>query len=169
VAALREAGHDVYDFKDSEGFHWSEVDPEWKDWPSDITKYLEGLNHQAALRGYNRDMTALKEADICVYVMPCGVSASLEAGWAVGARKPVFVYVPALREPDLMVKMADIITQDLGEIVSAVAGRERCLRLANDNSGDRCSVERRHHGPETWIGSRHEFDGPTERKKRYGT
>lgn len=116
VAALREDGHDVYDFKDSEGFHWTEVDGGWQDWPSDISKYLKGLQHPCAERGFNRDMTALHESDVCVYVMPCGVSASLEAGWACGAGKPVIVYVPGLREPDLMVKMADLITTDLSKV-----------------------------------------------------
>jgi hypothetical protein len=29
VAALRAAGHEVYDFKDSEGFNWREVDPDF--------------------------------------------------------------------------------------------------------------------------------------------
>ena len=70
VAALREDGHDVYDFKDAEGFHWSEVDNDWQDWPSDISKYLKGLQHPCAERGFNRDMTALQESDACVYVMP---------------------------------------------------------------------------------------------------
>jgi hypothetical protein len=113
VAALREDGHEVYDFKDSDGFHWSEVDPTWLEWPEQIPKYLNGLNHPCAERGFNRDMSALRECDVCVYVMPCGVSASLEAGWACGAGKIVIVYVPGLREPDLMVKMADLITSDL--------------------------------------------------------
>lgn len=111
VAALREDGHEVYDFKDSEGFHWTEVDKDWQSWPSDIPKYLKGLNHTCAERGFNRDMTALRNCDVCVYVMPCGVSASLEAGWAIGAGKPTVVYVPGLREPDLMVKMASLITE----------------------------------------------------------
>src|ERR1700761_2417486 len=105
VAALRAEGHEVYDFKDSEGFHWTEVDPNWKEWPSDIPRYLEGLQNPCAVRGFTRDMSALQGCDVCVYVMPCGVSASWEAGWAVGAGKPVIVYVPGLREPDLMVKM----------------------------------------------------------------
>jgi hypothetical protein len=113
VAALREDGHTVYDFMDSDGFHWSEVDPAWLDWPSDVPKYLAGLDHPCAERGFNRDMGALKACDACVYVMPCGVSASLEAGWACGAGKLVIVYVPGLREPDLMVKMAHLITDDL--------------------------------------------------------
>lgn len=123
VAALRADGHTVYDFKDSEGFHWTEVDGGWQSWPSDIPKYLAGLNHPCAERGFSRDMSALKGCDICVYVMPCGVSASLEAGWAKGAGKPLFVYVPGLREPDLMVKMADLVTDDLAKIREAASQR----------------------------------------------
>jgi hypothetical protein len=122
VAALRNDGHEVYDFKDSEGFHWSEVDPAWQDWTSDIPKYLAGLLHPCALRGFGRDMQALKSCDLCVYVMPCGVSASLEAGWACGAGKPLVVYVPGLREPDLMVKMANVVTDDLESVRAYARG-----------------------------------------------
>lgn len=111
VTALRQDGHKVYDFKDSEGFHWTEVSLNYKDWlPVD---YLRGLQHECAERGFYRDMVALQNCDACVYVMPCGVSASLEAGWACGAGKRVFVYVPELREADLMVKMAELVTDDL--------------------------------------------------------
>ena len=120
VAALRQEGHTVYDFMHSEGFHWSEVDPKWLEWSEDIPKYLSGLEHPCSQRGFNRDMTALKECDVCVYVMPCGVSASLEAGWACGAGKPLIVYVPGLREPDLMVKMADKITDSLWEVCRTI-------------------------------------------------
>jgi hypothetical protein len=116
VRALRADGHLVYDFKDADGFHWTEVDEKWQEWPSEIPKYLEGLNHPCAVRGFNRDMSALTNCDVCVYVMPCGVSASFEAGWAVGAGKKVYVYVPGLREPDLMVKMANGITDSLDVI-----------------------------------------------------
>ena len=122
VAALRADGHEVYDFKDSEGFHWTEVDGGWKDWPSDIPKYLAGLNHPCALRGFNRDMSHLRDCDACVYVMPCGVSASLEAGWACGAGKPTVVYVPGLREPDLMVKMANLVTDNLESVRAYLRG-----------------------------------------------
>lgn len=116
VAALREDGHDIYDFTDSDGFHWSEVDPAWLKWPEEISEYLSGLSHPCAERGFERDMMALRECDVCVYVMPCGVSASLEAGWACGAGKLVIVYVPGLREPDLKVKMADLITSSLSVV-----------------------------------------------------
>jgi hypothetical protein len=124
VSALRSEGHEVYDFMDSEGFHWSEVDPAWKDWPEDVPKYLNGLNHPCAKRGFARDMKNLMDCDACVYVMPCGVSASLEAGWAAGNGKPLIVYVPALREPDLMVKIANLITDDLDSVRTYLRGLE---------------------------------------------
>ena len=120
VAALREDGHTVYDFKDADGFRWLEVDPEWQDWPRDVSKYLAGLNHPCAERGFMRDMLALRTCDACVYVMPCGVSASWEAGFAVGAGKTVIVYIPGLREPDLMVKMAHLVTDDLTVVRDAL-------------------------------------------------
>ncbi len=116
VTALRADGHEVYDFKDEDGFHWEEVDPKWGEWVDDPVRYLAGLGHPCAERGFKRDMDALKWCDACVYVMPCGVSASLEAGWACGAGKKVIVYIPELREPDLMVKMADLITDDLDSV-----------------------------------------------------
>jgi len=121
VARLRADGHEVYDFKDADGFSWREIDLGWEHWSP--AEYLRGLKHPYAERGFNRDMTALRTCDVCVYVMPCGVSASLEAGWACGAGKRVFVYVPGLREPDLMVKMAEMVTDDL-EAIAAELQRE---------------------------------------------
>ena len=115
VSILRKHGHEVYDFKDSEGFHWSEVDLKWQTWTP--KEYLTGLNHVCSQRGFDRDMEALKNCEVCVYVMPCGVSASLEMGWACGMGKRCFVYVPELREPDLMVKMAELVTDNLDDIL----------------------------------------------------
>lgn len=110
VSALRSDGHEVYDFR-QDGFSWSEVDEGWARWTPE--KYLVGLDHSAANRGFKRDMDALKWCDACVMVMPCGPSASMEMGFAVGAGKIVAVYVPELREADLMVKMADLVSANL--------------------------------------------------------
>jgi hypothetical protein len=40
----------------------------------------------------------------------------MEMGWSVGAGKPTAVYIPGLREPDLMVKMANLITVSLEDV-----------------------------------------------------
>ncbi len=121
VQKLRALGHEVYDFRgpgtgwgevegSDGGFHWSEVDPEWQSWPSDVPRYLAGLEHPRAVIGYNRDMDALKLADACILVNPCGQSAHAELGWASGAGKLTAAYCPEIREPDLMLKMAGHIT-----------------------------------------------------------
>jgi hypothetical protein len=127
VRLLRENGHEVYDFRGEEGFSWREIDDNWLHWTP--REYLVGLEHQFANRGFKRDMDALKRCDACVYIMPCGPSASMEMGWAVGAGKLVIVYIPALREPDLMVKMAHLITDDFAEV------RERCMEYSLARSG----------------------------------
>ena len=122
VRALREDGHEVYDFRGEEGFSWREVDENWAKWTP--AQYLVGLNHSCAERGFNRDMDALERCDACVYVMPCGPDASMEMGFARGAGKLVIAYVPALREPDLMIKMAHLVTADFTEV------RERCTEYS---------------------------------------
>jgi hypothetical protein len=120
VQRLRALGHEVYDFRGAGsgwgesgegngGFGWKEVDPEWQLWPSNIGRYLAGLNHPRAIEGFNRDMDALKACDACILVNPCGQSAHLELGWAAGAGKPTAAWCPEIREPDLMVKVADVI------------------------------------------------------------
>lgn len=127
VASLRERGHEVYDFKGAGdgwgsgdgpgGFGWSEVDRAWQQWPDNVPAYLAGLEHPRAVEGFRRDMDALERSEVCVMVMPCGPSASMEMGWASGAGRTVAVYIPAMREPDLMVKMADIVSDDLEAVI----------------------------------------------------
>lgn len=93
------------------GFSWSEVDPDWQNWPSDINRYIAGLSHLRAEEGFRRDMDALRQADACILLVnPCGQSAHAELGWAAGAGKLTAAYCPEIREPDLMLKMASHIT-----------------------------------------------------------
>jgi len=84
VAALRAAGHSVYDFKNptpgNHGFSWSEIDPEWKKWTA--ADQIKCYSHPAAVRGLRLDFEAMEWADVCVMVQPCGRSAALELGWA---------------------------------------------------------------------------------------
>ena len=127
VSRLRALGHKVYDFRgpgtgwgevegNDGGFRWSEVDPDWQSWPADVPRYLQGLNHPRAIEGYNRDMDALRLADACILVNPCGQSAHAELGWASGAGKLTAAWCPAIREPDLMLKMAGYITDRWDQI-----------------------------------------------------
>jgi hypothetical protein len=107
VKLLRENGHEVYDFKnpteDEHGFHWSEIDPNWKEW--DCKEYITSLAHPIAEHGFSRDWGAMQWADTCVLVLPCGRSAHIEAGYFVGANKRLIIFI-VKDEPELMYKMA---------------------------------------------------------------
>lgn len=137
VSALRHEGFEVYDFKNPEegnhGFSWRQIDPNWEANKEDVAAYLLLLAHPIAEAGFALDMNALKGADICVMVMPCGMSASLETGYAVGAGKPTAVFVPGLREPDLMAKMADLVTDDIDQLLAWVRSQRERILLATVN------------------------------------
>lgn len=118
VNTLRKLGHEVYDFKNppkKSGFAWSEIDPDWENWTTD--QYVRALEHPRAVEGFKSDFDAMKWADICVMVLPCGRSANTEAGWMKGAGKKVFVFQPTGQEPELMYKIYDKIITSMDELV----------------------------------------------------
>ena len=118
VKRLREEGHEVYDFRNpphgGKGFHWTDVDENATKWK--FEEYAEGLRHPLAEKQFAADLEALKWADICVVVLPCGRSAHTEAGWMAGAGKKVVVYIPLLEEAELMYKLFDFITDNLNDL-----------------------------------------------------
>ncbi len=97
VAELRQAGHDIYDFRNPRpgdtGFAWSEIDPDWMKWSPET--FRKCLNHPIAKAGFTSDMEALTACDACVLVLPCGRSAHLELGWAAGAGKRTAILTQA--------------------------------------------------------------------------
>lgn len=108
---LRNAGHEVYDFKNpapgNTGFGWKQCDP---DLMANLTcaRVVKVLAHPVAVAGFKCDLDAMKWADACVLLLPSGMSAHLEAGWFAGQGKPVVVWAPEIREPELMYKCFDI-------------------------------------------------------------
>lgn len=120
VAALRQAGHDVYDFRapalGQDGFSWSEIDLNWQTWTP--RKFREALQHLAAKRGFSFDVRALASADATVLVLPCGRSAHLELGYAAGSGQRTFVLCDStLDEPELLYLMATGICLDIAELL----------------------------------------------------
>jgi hypothetical protein len=122
VRVLRAAGHEVYDFRNPEhglgGFHWSDLDPDWKTWsPARYRAHL--LMSPIAAQGYLTDFRAMKWCDVCVLLMPCGRSAHLELGWCAGAGKRTIICLSD-GEPELMNLLADDICLDLQEVVDVL-------------------------------------------------
>ena len=120
VAALRAAGHDVYDFRNpkpgDDGFHWTEIDREWLKWTPE--KFRESLDHPVAREGFASDMEALASCDVCVLVLPCGRSAHLELGWAAGAGKRTAVLFTGPDEPELMYRMLEGVFVSIDEVLA---------------------------------------------------
>lgn len=121
VIALREAGHDVYDFRKPKegdnGFHWSDIDPDWQQWT--LLEYQEALKHPVAEQGFSSDFEAMKWANVFIGVQPFGRSASLEMGWAAGNNKKTILLLHD-GEPELMVKMLDLVCCDMDEVLFAL-------------------------------------------------
>lgn len=125
VRRLREAGHDVYDFRNpapgNTGFAWSSIDPDWLKWTPE--SFRTALDHPIACDGFKLDMDALRASDTCVLVLPCGRSAHLEIGWAAGAARQTFVYAPELPEPELMYRMLGPICLSIDDLLYQMRSR----------------------------------------------
>lgn len=123
VCALREAGHDVYDFRNppngDPGFHWTDVDPRAMEWAP--SEYQEGLHHPKAERQFKNDIEAMESCDACVLVLPCGRSAHTEAGWFAGRGKKVIAYIPELVEPELMYKLFAGVATTMEEVLELLS------------------------------------------------
>ena len=120
VDKLREAGHEVYDFRNppqgTGGFHWSDVDPNYMDWNVDQSR--DGMKSPRAQQQFSNDIQALEWADTCVLILPCGRSAHTEAGWLAGKGKRTIVYIPEMQEAELMYMLFDLVTDSLDEVIS---------------------------------------------------
>lgn len=143
VAGLRDNDHEVYDFRHpspgDNGFHWSEIDPQWKRWSP--TQFDQALAHPIAKAGFDKDFGAMRHSDGCVLVLPSGRSAHIEAGWFVGKGLPLWIYQPhgghsysdkpcsacgdldgchGGIEPELMYSFSEGVFDDLNDLICAI-------------------------------------------------
>lgn len=128
VALLREAGHDVYDFRNppggiQNGFRWSEIGPDWQSWSA--ATYRRNLASPLAQQGFNSDFAAMQWADVGVLLLPCGRSAHLELGWMAGAGKYTIILTGDGEEPELMNLLASRICVSTRELLADLAEYDR--------------------------------------------
>ncbi len=71
----------------------------------------EILESERVQTQFEKDLGALEGADVVVCVLPCGRSAHMELGFAVGSGTPT-VLVWADGEPDVMHLMCDFVVRD---------------------------------------------------------
>jgi hypothetical protein len=125
IHTLKAAGLDAYDFRNPAdgdvGFSWKDVEPTWDG--LDVERgvspesYLRGVSHPLALDGYAKDFAAMEKADAFVLILPCGRSAHLELGWAVGAGKRTAILLDDPCTPELMYRMVDHISTDIFDLL----------------------------------------------------
>lgn len=119
VELLRQAGHQVYDFRNpphSTGFSWPEIGLELPCTAEDYRHAL--LTHPRAAQGFNADFAAMRWADVGLLVLPCGRSAHLELGWMAGAGKRTLILTQDGEEPELMALLADQICISVDEVLA---------------------------------------------------
>lgn len=130
LAALRAAGHEVYDFRNpapgKNGFSWRDCGSQAAlDHAKTIPSYLEAIQSDRAAEGFSFDKAALDWCDTCVLALPCGRSAHLELGYATGQGKDTYVLLHEDKfEPELMYLLNTDICTDVQEIIDLMAERQ---------------------------------------------
>lgn len=124
VHLFRSHGHAVYDFRNprpgNTGFAWSEIDPDWLGWTPHL--FIDLLDHPVARDGFASDLDAMKWADTFVLALPCGRSAHLETGWAIGTGKPTAILLHDDGfEPELMYLLASLVSASESEVCEWLA------------------------------------------------
>lgn len=127
VEELRRRGHGVYDFRHPKGREDRNV---WESvcrllglfgkligghlTPEDFTKML---SEKQARDRFQEHFSAMKDADVCIMLLPCGASSHSEAGFMKGSGKRVFVFDKREAvEPELMYLMYDGYTADADDL-----------------------------------------------------
>lgn len=133
IAVLKAAGIPAYDFRNPEGgtgFSWREVKDDYtgppigvdgirakgSDWENQA-EYLRMVEHPRAVEGFDADFAAMQRADTFVMALPCGKSAHLELGWAIGAGKRTAILLEDPVEPELMYRMADHLATSVHDLL----------------------------------------------------
>lgn len=126
VATLRCAAKqypelEPYDFRNpapgDNGFRWMDVGLATGNDVADPDEYLDALSHPRAVEGFASDKAAMEAADTFVLVLPCGRSAHLELGWAIGAGKRTVILLDDPVTPELMYKLADGIVTSVFDLL----------------------------------------------------
>jgi nucleoside 2-deoxyribosyltransferase len=126
---LQDEKHEVYNFTNPEpgnnGFSWSLILPAWK--CLSAYELIDLLNHPIAKKAFLLDWNAMRWADTCIMLMPCGRSAHIEAGYFVGAGKTLIIVLQDGQEPDLMHKMATRLCTSMTDAIFALRELQRTL------------------------------------------
>lgn len=94
---LRLNGHDVFDFtnpeKRADGLDTFDFAAEdWSGEPLNKIDWLDFMEYQPTKRAYKSDKAGLHWADVVILLLPSGRSSHIEAGFAIGLGKKVYLW-----------------------------------------------------------------------------
>jgi hypothetical protein len=116
LAAVRGAGHEVYDFRAS----GREIfDPAREIWTPEA--YVEAITNPVAQAQFAADLAALESCDCVILLLPAGADASAEAGFAHGQNIPVLVFLGEGFRPGLMHKFFRNFVATVPDLVFALS------------------------------------------------
>jgi hypothetical protein len=119
---LRFAGHQVYAFCEEGAGHYSFDFRQAKD--AGALTAGEMLKTDQARHAFEADKGGLDWATDVILLLPAGRSSHLEAGYAVGLGKRLFIVAaPVAGEWDVMYAFADAICESFAELLAAL-GKE---------------------------------------------
>jgi hypothetical protein len=133
---LREHGQEVDCFADeSTGryvFHWSKIGN------FESLDAINFMKDERAQRAFQEDKRWIDWADGVLLYLPCGKSAHLEAGYAVGKGKFLCIYRPVYPkgEFDVMYGFADVITDTFSDIMDFLKKKDAEPKFEYDSSFD---------------------------------
>jgi len=118
IAVLKAARIPHYDFRNHDAaFAWQEIGGQPGESPVPASTYADMIDHPRAIEGFGADFAAMQKADTFVLVLPCGKSAHLELGWAVGAGKRTAILLEDPMQPELMYRMVDHLSPTVHDLL----------------------------------------------------
>ena len=123
----------IYNFKDC-NFHWYNIDNNYEKWIFDEF-YRIGLFNKQAVDIFNHHLSFLNKCDLCILLLPSGLSAHMEAAYTKGKDIPVVVYLPEeekVIKPELMYRFFNLITSNKQVLFNYIEERRNKLDKLNN-------------------------------------
>jgi hypothetical protein len=118
---LRTAGHEVYLFCETGRDHFVFDAHDWKGQDLSTITAKQAWQHEVFRHAFECDKAGLDWADTCILILPAGRSSHLEAGYAVGRGKDLFITgSPKPGEYDTMYGFAKAVCESGPELRDAL-------------------------------------------------
>lgn len=116
-AELRNAGHTILCWREQPF-----IDPNWEKWTSE--QFIAAMNTDVFVAGCKKNLDLMYQADVVLLLLPCGRSAHLEMGWAVGVEWccTVALMDSGCVSTELMYGLLDAVVADVADVVRLLAG-----------------------------------------------